>query len=469
MKKTISLLLSLILAISCLSFGSISSYAKLRTSDDYKYEVLNDGTARLWQYTGKDKFVKIPSKINNYNVSSLLFTFSENKTVEKVQIPDSVKEIGQNAFFCCESLKSIELPSSVTTIGVDAFYRCYNLKEIKFGNSLKYINISAFYETEYYNNKSNWSGNALYLNNFIIGYESEKDKEAEELKTFIIKDGTIGAADGILGHGKFKKIIIPASFTNATLDTATCTLFNAQKEYVVNKNNKYLTAEDGVLFNKDKTVLYSFPSQKEDKEYTIPNGVKTIGQHAFCHAKNIEKVTLSGSVREIGAYAFEDSGLKEIKLNNKLKTIRKGAFSLARLADIYIPKSVKKMGNRMFGESNRYIKIYGFKNSAAQKIAKKYNYKFYIVDPAAPKKTTVRGAKGKITVNYKKVKRAKGFQVKAVSGKKKVVKTYKTEKSAKKSLKGLKKGTYKVKVRAFNTYNGEKIYSPWAVKTVKVK
>ncbi len=237
----------------------------------------------------------------------------------------------------------------------------------------------------------------------------------------------------------------------------------------VSEKNKYISSVDGVLFNKDKTVLYSFPRQKEDKEYTIPNGVKAIGQHAFCHAKNIEKVTLSSSVREIGAYAFEDSGLKEIKLNNKLKTIRKGAFSLARLAEIYIPESVKKMGNRMFGDSNRYIKIYGYKNSAAQKIAKKYNYKFYIVDPAAPKKTTVRGAKGKIKVNYKKVKRAKGFQVKAVSGKKKVVKTYKTEKSVRKAIKGLKKGTYKVKVRAFNTYNGEKIYSPWAVKTVKVK
>ena len=167
----------------------------------------------------------------------------------------------------------------------------------------------------------------------------------------------------------------------------------------VSEKNKYISSVDGVLFNKDKTVLYSFPRQKEDKEYTIPNGVKAIGQHAFCHAKNIEKVTLSSSVREIGAYAFEDSGLKEIKLNNKLKTIRKGAFSLARLAEIYIPESVKKMGNRMFGDSNRYIKIYGYKNSAAQKIAKKYNYKFYIVDPAAPKKTTVRGAKGKIKVN----------------------------------------------------------------------
>ena len=95
---------------------------------------------------------------------------------------------------------------------------------------------------------------------------------------------------------------------------------------------------------------------------------------------------------------------------------------------------------------------------------------FVAVDPAAPKKTTVKGTKGKIKINYKKVKKAKGFQIQAVSGKKKVVKAYKTKKSAMKSLKGMKKGTYKVKVRAFNIYNGEKIYGPWTkAKTVTVK
>ena len=47
-----------------------------------------------------------------------------------VTIPDSVTEIGDSAFYWCDSLTSITIPDSVTDIGYDAFYGCSGLTSV---------------------------------------------------------------------------------------------------------------------------------------------------------------------------------------------------------------------------------------------------------------------------------------------------------------------------------------------------
>ncbi|MGN0173129.1 MAG: hypothetical protein ACI39F_01710, partial [Acutalibacteraceae bacterium] len=81
------------------------------------------------------------------------------------------------------------------------------------------------------------------------------------------------------------------------------------------------------------------------------------------------------------------------------------------------------------------------------------------------------GAKKKIKVNYKKVADATGFQVRFKIGKGKwKVKSYNVSKNATKTINNLKKGNYKVQIRAIIKQNGQTAYSSWTkAKTVKVK
>eukprot|EP01051_Picozoa_sp_SAG22_P010281 SAG22_NODE_914_length_6519_cov_1.701713_2_plen_73_part_00 len=44
-----------------------------------------------------------------------------------VTIPDSVTEIGYNAFYRCSSLASVTIPDEVTKIGYEAFRGCLAL------------------------------------------------------------------------------------------------------------------------------------------------------------------------------------------------------------------------------------------------------------------------------------------------------------------------------------------------------
>ena len=85
----------------------------------------------------------------------------------------------------------------------------------------------------------------------------------------------------------------------------------------------------------------------------------------------------------------------------------------------------------------------------------------------APKFKLVSGKK-QFKVKYTKVAGATGFQVRyKIKGKWKV-KTFKAKKNATKLIKKLKKGTYKVQVRAMVKNGSKKAYSAWS-KTSKVK
>lgn len=75
--------------------------------------------------------------------------FSKLRTVV---IPDSVETIGDNAFENCVSLESIVIPNGIKRIGVKAFYECRALNSVKISSSVESIGIDAFgfdFETYY--------------------------------------------------------------------------------------------------------------------------------------------------------------------------------------------------------------------------------------------------------------------------------------------------------------------------------
>lgn len=52
-------------------------------------------------------------------------------------------------------------------------------------------------------------------------------------------------------------------------------------EINVEPKNEHYSDVDGVLFNKEKTILHTYPEGKKDNKYTIPSTVREIGDSAF--------------------------------------------------------------------------------------------------------------------------------------------------------------------------------------------
>ena len=67
-----------------------------------------------------------------------------SKNATTYNIPNTVTEIGKNAFYGCSKITSITIPDSVTTIGAGAFESCSSLTEITIPQSVTSIGSDAF-------------------------------------------------------------------------------------------------------------------------------------------------------------------------------------------------------------------------------------------------------------------------------------------------------------------------------------
>ena len=65
--------------------------------------------------------------------------FSNRSDVVKIELPEGVKKIGNNAFENCNNLEEVIFPDSLEEIGQEAFINCVNLKSAVYKKGVKYI------------------------------------------------------------------------------------------------------------------------------------------------------------------------------------------------------------------------------------------------------------------------------------------------------------------------------------------
>lgn len=122
----------------------------------------------------------------------------------------------------------------------------------------------------------------------------------------------------------------------------------------VDKDNPNYCSVDGVLYNKDMTVLIKYPNAnaavKDAAEFVIPDSVKEIADNAFYLCSNVYKVVFNEGIERIGNMAFiKCTSLASLELPSTLKELGKDAFSYCdSLKIVEIPASVEKVGSNAF-------------------------------------------------------------------------------------------------------------------------
>jgi hypothetical protein len=117
----------------------------------------------------------------------------------------------------------------------------------------------------------------------------------------------------------------------------------------VNATNAYYSSTNGILFDKNKTMLIQYPSGLGGS-YIVPGTVANVGDGAFGDAFGLTSIVIPNSVTNIGQQAFYScEGLASLTIGSGVGTIGQLAFFFCpALTHVVFPASVTNLGFEAF-------------------------------------------------------------------------------------------------------------------------
>lgn len=252
--------------------------------------------------------------------------------IEHEPLDSSLKTIGSYAFRNCEALEEIEIPETVTTIGTQVFLDSGIWKKAEEG--------------------------LVYAGNWLVGFTDQFEGVAN------VKEGTVGVANyAFYQCAKLTTIKLP----NSLKHLGRAAFYKCTQLTSVTLPNTLEVIEEYTFYHCDRLQLFTLPPvlrsigrsafykcgsvnpQAEDGSVlpdgtsdtlTIPSGVEFIGDYAFygCGQATtdanmdplnvgIDILIISDGVKQIGANAFYGFvSLREVVLGNSLESIGEKAF-----------------------------------------------------------------------------------------------------------------------------------------------
>lgn len=378
------------------------------------------------------------------------YAFEECHGINSVTIGKDVKSIGKGAFYTLYGgPESITIPVSVTSIG-DYAFNGWDLITVNYGGTVNQWKAMNTYDRNYYlaaaeikcadgtvlprgicgadltweiddNGTLIVSGTGEMYDYGFHEYRALWSRHADSIKNVVIEAGVTSIGkDAFVYCDNITSVTIPASVTSIgegafrlcnKLSTVnyggTANKWNAisignDNENLTGANINYAgitwTYNNGTLtisgtgdvddYNNSSAPWYDH--RYDTTKIVISNGVTGIGEGAFCYFTELTSVSLPGSLKSIGAYAFRGcSSLKSVVIPDSVTSIGEGAFyrctalatatvsnsvsrisygtfmSCENLISVTIPNSVKSIGEKAFYNCGSLTDVY-YKGSTAQ-------------------------------------------------------------------------------------------------------
>lgn len=477
MKKAISLLTAFaILLTSVISFNIVAnaSYEK-KQYKNYIYCYDENGDLNICKYIGNEKDIVVPQQIDSHTVKIIDSSAFLECTAESIIVPEGVESIGYNAFCDCKNLKNISLPESLKTIGWGTFIRCSSLEKLVIPNNvmglgdgaitycdnLKEIVIGTgcemlFYNAITYNPKLEKvvflsPTNKIY-DDFvgcegdvietvdswatIYGYNKSfaKDYADKYGRKFVALEST---CDGV-NHHYYKGAKISATCTEGGIDEYICTcgssyttptnaLGHKYSEYYQNVKQPTCTENGTVARYCERENCESYIDEKEEPNSALGHDFSDDEKYCLregCNAMNPDYVDQNATTSPV------------IKTEPTTQ-----------------PSTVPSPTDSSNNQSNTTTTNSTATNNSVKKLK-------------TPKIYKLKKKKNTVSIYWNKINTAKGYEISYSTSKKfkknstKTIKVKSNKKNVK--IKKLKKGKkYYIRIRAYKTVNGKKIYSSY--------
>lgn len=246
--------------------------------------------------------------------------FASCKNITDITLPDGVTQIGDRAFDLCSKLTNISFSEGLTSIGKYAFNQC-SLKTIKLPNSLTSIEKGAF---------------MMCLNLTDIIFSDGLETIGEQAFSYCYGLTEISLPESITTIGDYAFIYCNNLFKVTVPNNITYlgkTVFGACYN-LSSFSGQYTTSDHRCLIVNGRLAAFA---PKGLTEYTIPDGVTTIGDNVFFGCTNLTRITIPHGVETIAFQAFREcSGITEITIPESVTTVKEGAFCTCKsLTTVY--------------------------------------------------------------------------------------------------------------------------------------
>ncbi len=365
--------------------------------------LFNKGLTMLIEYPGgKTGSYVIPGTVTSIGYQA----FQSCTNLTGVTILGSVISIGDEAFGQCTKLASIAIPNSVTSIGSDAFESCTRLTGLTIPASVTHIGLLPCANCPSLNNITVVASNPDYASSagvlldkkltvllecpggkpgsFVIPASvtnifSSAFSGCAKLSNIIIPNGVTSIGPNMFaGCASLTSVVIPNSvgslgaqaFSDCT-SLATVTIGSGVTNLsadsydssisvfaecpkltsiTVAANNASYSTTNGVLFDKNKTMLLQYPAGKSGT-YSIPNSVNNIAGAAFQDCTHLTGIVIPGSVTNIADYAFNlCTALKSVTIPDSVIALGTEGFgNCTSLTNVILSTGLTDFGYIGFG------------------------------------------------------------------------------------------------------------------------
>lgn len=220
--------------------------------------------------TGSPTFLTSVTQIGSHAFQDNNFT--------SVTLPDRITSVGSGVFQDCGLLTLVVFPVNLDWLGSYFFSNCRSLQTITLPPKLESITSNCFYNCD--------ALERIVIPPLVQSIGVDAFRDCQNLREVVIPAATT--------------IVPPNSFWDSP----------SLVSFEVHPDNPTNSSEDGVLFNKDKTVLELYPAGRAGS-YVIPETVMTLENLAFEGAAFLTGVRLPPGLTKIPIYAF--TGCKELR------------------------------------------------------------------------------------------------------------------------------------------------------------
>ena len=262
----------------------------------------------------------------DYTINGIGYTITSSSQFQVAVAPIENKYSGE--IIIPSSVTISGLSYSVVTIGDDAFANNTELTSVEIPNSVTTINWSAFYGCS--------ALTTISISEFVTSIGGSAFSECSSLTAIEVHEDNpyYSSLNGVL-YNKQQTVLMqcPGGIENLTIaSTVTQIEPNAfigckhLSEISIDSNNPYFSSVDGILYNKTISEIISCP--QTITSITIPSSVSQIQNNAFANCTDLISIEIPNTVTHIGYNAFYNcTSLTSLVIPASVTNIEGSAFA----------------------------------------------------------------------------------------------------------------------------------------------